>query len=82
MWCSDGLFLEAVRAFKNQCFIEYCWIIGSIVANTFIGKTMQVLGVGLLLTIPASGNTPGPLHLLEAHIAFGVGSTYGVKSTP
>lgn len=43
---------------------------------------MQVLGVGLLLTIPASRNTPRPLHLLEAHIAFGVGSTYGVKSTP
>ncbi|KAF7940150.1 uncharacterized protein EAE98_000277 [Botrytis deweyae] len=65
--------------------------VGSIVANTIIGKTkippiyllfcgtaIQVLGVGLLLTAPASGIVPGQIHFFEALIAFGVGSSFAI----
>lgn len=39
---------------------------------------IQVLGVGLLLTIPASGRIPGQIHFFEALIAFGVGSSFAI----
>ncbi|KAF7880499.1 uncharacterized protein EAF02_007345 [Botrytis sinoallii] len=65
--------------------------VGSIVANTIIGKTkippiyllfcgtaIQVLGVGLLLTAPASGIVPGQIHFFETLIAFGVGSSFAI----
>ncbi|EDN96242.1 hypothetical protein SS1G_01167 [Sclerotinia sclerotiorum 1980 UF-70] len=65
--------------------------VGSIVANTIIGKTKippiyllfcgtatQVLGVGLLLTIPASGKIPGQIHFFEVLIALRVGSSFAI----
>ncbi|TGO32563.1 hypothetical protein BHYA_0306g00060 [Botrytis hyacinthi] len=65
--------------------------VGSIVANTIIGKTkippiyllfcgtaIQVLGVGLLLTVPASGIVLGQIHFFEALIAFGIGSSFAI----
>lgn len=64
---------------------------GSIIASLVAGKTkvppiylllcgsvLQVLGVGLLRSVPESGNIPGQLYFFEALTAFGVGGSFSI----
>ena len=60
-------------------------------ANTIAGKTklapvfflifgasLQVLGLALMLTLPATGPVTAPLYIYEVLIALGVGTSFGI----